>query len=89
MKKASKCEGKRRSRAGMDKYKIEVPPCLCVLTQREKFHNLLSFFFKALSPSLSKHSQFGVPLESLVPVGVVKVPVILEKCFNCIENHGK
>lgn len=31
---------------------------------------------------------FGVPLTSLVPPGVVKVPAFLEQCFQYLENKG-
>ena len=34
-------------------------------------------------------SQFGVPLSKLVPAGSVMVPTVLEKCFVCLEEHGK
>ena len=33
-------------------------------------------------------NQFGVPLTNLVPPGAVKVPPILEKCFQYLENQG-
>ena len=34
-------------------------------------------------------SQFGVPLQQLVPENVVKVPAVLEKCLQYIEAHGE
>ena len=34
-------------------------------------------------------SQFGVELQQLFPRNEAKIPFVLEKCFECIESHGK
>ena len=47
---------------------------------------MICFNVFLIQPAAS--NQFGVPLASLVPPGVVKVPPILEKCFQYLENQG-
>ena len=52
-------------------------------------YTTFSFLFLLLLVQIATKSQFGVPLSKLVPPGVLKVPTVLEKCFACIEKHGK
>jgi hypothetical protein len=79
-----KCEGKGRSKP-IPEYN---PKVSCYLNRNSALILTLCHISLLLHTQPAASNQFGVPLTNLVPPGVIKVPPILEKCFQFLENQG-